>query len=82
MTNQSSVSVNISTNESYARFTIGLVSLHSFQYDLALEMFQKASRTEQSETGRSYPMAMWGAAMATTQILWQVGSHWSDPKGY
>ena len=49
----------------------GLVSLHSFQYDLALEMFEKAAATEQSETGRSFPMAMWGAALATTQILWQ-----------
>ena len=51
--------------------TTGLISLHSFQYDLALEMFEKAAATEQSETGRSFPMAMWGAAMATTQILWQ-----------
>ena len=34
-------------------------------------MFEKASATEQSETGRSFPMAMWGAAMATTMILWQ-----------
>ena len=71
----------LSTNESQAStgldqwewtiLTTGLISLHSFQYDLALEMFEKAAATEQSETGRRFPMAMWGAAMATTQILWQ-----------
>ena len=27
--------------------------------------------TKQEQSGRSYPMAMWGAAMATTMILWQ-----------
>ena len=36
-----------------------------------MEMFEKANATEQSERGRGYPMAMWGAAMATTMILWQ-----------
>ncbi len=54
-----------------ARFTIGLLTLHNFQYELAIEMFEKAEAAEMSESGRSYPMAMWGAAMATTQILWQ-----------
>ena len=54
-----------------ARFTLGLLALHNFQYELAIEMFEKADATEQSERGRGYPMAMWGAAMATTMILWQ-----------
>ena len=53
-----------------ARFTIGLLALHNFQFDLAIEMFEKAEEDEKVETGRSFPMAMWGAAMATTQILW------------
>ena len=53
-----------------ARFTIGLLALHNFQYDLAIEMFEKAEEDEKVETGRSFPMAMWGAAMATTHILW------------
>ena len=34
-------------------------------------MFEKAEKDEIRETGRNFPMAMWGAAMATTQILWQ-----------
>ena len=54
-----------------ARFTIGLLALHNFQYQLAMDMFEKAEENEKYESGRSYPMAMWGAAMATTQILWQ-----------
>ena len=36
-----------------------------------MEMFEKAEEAEQSETGRSFPMAIWGAVMSTTQILWQ-----------
>ena len=54
-----------------AKFTLGLLCLHNFQYDLAMEFFEAAESEEQSSSGRSYPMAMWGAAMATTQILWQ-----------
>ena len=54
-----------------ARFLIGLLALHNFQYELAKEEFEKADKAEQEESGRSYPMAMWGAAMATTMILWQ-----------
>ena len=34
-------------------------------------MFQKAEEVEQSETGRSFPMAMWGAAISTTMIIRQ-----------
>lgn len=34
-------------------------------------MFEQAEADEKAENGRSYPMAMWGAAMATVQILWQ-----------
>ena len=34
-------------------------------------MFEQAEVDEKAEIGRSYPMAMWGAAMATVQILWQ-----------
>ena len=52
-------------------FTLGLLALHNFQYELAIEMFEKANAAEESERGRGYPMAMWGAAMATTMILWQ-----------
>ena len=37
-------------------------------------MFEKAEVTEQSESGRSYPMAMWGAAMSTTQLLWSYSN--------
>ena len=55
----------------WARFLIGLLALHNFQYELAKEEFEKADKVEQEESGRSYPMAMWGAAMATTMILWQ-----------
>jgi len=54
-----------------ARFTIGLLALHNFQYDLAVEMFEDAAAVEEAESGRGYPMALWGAAMATTHILWQ-----------
>ena len=54
-----------------ARFRIGFLALHNFQFDLALEMFEQAEEDEKAEIGRSYPMAMWGATMATMQILWQ-----------
>merc|ERR1712142_215764 len=57
-----------------ARFTLGLLSLHSFQFDLAREMFEAAEKVEKSETGRSYPMAMWGAVMASTPILKQISN--------
>merc|ERR1719209_377622 len=53
-----------------ARFTLGLLALHNFQYELAAEMFEKAEDNERQYSGRGYPMAMWGAAMSTTQILW------------
>eukprot|EP00091_Calanus_sinicus_P010606 TRINITY_DN24535_c0_g1_i1.p1 TRINITY_DN24535_c0_g1~~TRINITY_DN24535_c0_g1_i1.p1 ORF type:complete len:283 (+),score=26.39 TRINITY_DN24535_c0_g1_i1:98-946(+) len=54
-----------------ARFTLGLLSLHNFQYDQAIELFEKARSDELSMSGRDYPMALWGATMATTMILWQ-----------
>lgn len=54
-----------------ARFTLGLLALHNFQYELAQELFQMAEVTERRERGRAYPMALWGAALATFQILWQ-----------
>jgi len=39
--------------------------LYNEQYTLAEEMFEKAEIVEKSEIGRSYPMALWGATMAT-----------------
>ena len=53
-----------------ARFIIGLLALHNFQFEIAQEEFERAHEKEQEESGRNYPMAMWGAAMAMTQILW------------
>ena len=40
---------------------------------------ERAAATEEAESGRGYPMAMWGAALATTQILWQAGSVIREP---
>ena len=54
-----------------ARFILGLISLHNFWYDFAIELFEKAEEDEIKESGRSFPMAMWGAAMSTMHILWQ-----------
>ena len=48
-----------------AKFNIGLLALYNYQFDLAEQMFQKAEKVEKSEIGRSYPMALWGAIMAT-----------------
>ena len=45
--------------------------MHSFGYDLASEEFQRAQASEVAETGRVFPMALWGAAMSTMMILWQ-----------
>ena len=56
-----------------ARFTLGLLALHNFWYELAKEEFQKAYDEEQKACGKPFPLAMWGAAMATTMILWQYG---------
>ena len=58
-----------------ARFLIGLLALHNFQYELAQEEFSKAEKAERDESGgaRGYPMAIWGGAMATTMILWSSG---------
>ena len=63
-----------------ARFLIGLLALHNFQYELAQEEFSKAEKAERDESGgsRGYPMAIWGGAMATTMILWSSGD---CPKG-
>ena len=33
-----------------ARFTIGLLSLHNFQYEMSIEMFEKAEAAEMSES--------------------------------
>ena len=55
-----------------ARFTLGLLSLHNFMYDLAIELFEKAEADELLFSGRSYPMALWGAAMSTKWMLWQA----------
>ena len=64
-----------------AYFIIGMLALHNFQFELAQEEFEKAHEKEQEESGRSYPMAMWGGAMATTQILWQ-SSNCAKGTGY
>ena len=54
-----------------ARFNLGLLCLHNFMYDLAIEFFEKAQADERLLSGRDYPMALWGAAMSTKWILWQ-----------
>ena len=45
--------------------------MHSFAYDLAKEEFQWARDKELAETGRDFPMALWGSAVSTMKILWQ-----------
>ena len=54
-----------------ARFTLGLLCLHNFMYDLAIELFEKAQSDELTSSGRDYPMALWGSTASTTMILWQ-----------
>ena len=46
-----------------ARFTLGLLCLHNFMYDMSLELFERAQNDELLFSGRMYPMAIWGAAM-------------------
>ena len=41
-------------------------------YDHAIEFFEKAQSDELLFSRRSYPMAMWGAAMSTKWMLWQA----------
>ena len=55
-----------------ARFTLGLLCLHNFMYDLSLELFERAQNDELLFSGRIYPMAIWGAAMTTKWMLWQA----------
>ena len=43
-------------------------------YDHAIEFFEKAQSDEILFSGRQYPMALWGAAMATKQMLWQFSN--------
>ena len=69
------------TSVARARFTLGLLALHNFQYELAQELFERAEATERRERSQGYPLAMWGAAMATFQILWQ-GSDCDKGKEY
>ena len=57
-----------------ARFTLGLLCLHSFMYDHAVEFFEKAQSDELLFSGRQYPMANWGAAMSTKMMLWQASN--------
>ena len=57
-----------------ARFTIGLLLLHNFAYDLAIEEFERAGADEEADSGRPFPMALWGAAQATMSILWQYSN--------
>ena len=52
------------------RFTIGLRALHLMEYDLAKEMFSKANEVEKNESGRIYPMALLGSALANIKLLW------------
>lgn len=56
-----------------AHFTLGLLCLHNFMYDLAVEEFQKAQAAEK----RGFPIAVWGEALSTKYMLWLT----SDCKG-
>ena len=64
-----------------ARFTLGLLCLHLFQYTQAFDFFERAQKDEQLFSGRKYPMAMWGAAMTTKQMLWRA-SNCTEGKSY
>ena len=68
---EASLNTSAKSELARARFILGLISLHNFWYELAIEQFEKAQELEKSENGRDFPMAMWGAAMSTTWILWQ-----------
>ena len=56
-----------------------VIKLSQLQYELARELMERAAATEEEESGRGYPMAMWGAALATTQILWQARNAHREP---
>ena len=44
-----------------ARFTLGLLCLHNFIYDQAIEFFEQAQKDEQTFSHRDYPIALWGS---------------------
>ena len=44
--------------------------MHNYSYEIAWKMFELARKTELAETGRDFPMALWGLAMSTMMILW------------
>jgi tetratricopeptide (TPR) repeat protein len=48
------------------QFLRGVMALHSFFYDEALEEFRAAQKT-----APTYPMAYWGEAMALNQTIWE-----------
>ncbi|MGJ0491770.1 hypothetical protein [Methylobacter sp.] len=53
------------SEEAQARFQRGVIALHSFSYDLALDEFRKATEIEPD-----FMMGYWGEAMAYNQTLW------------
>lgn len=53
------------SEEAQTRFQRGVIALHSFSYDLALDEFRKATEIEPD-----FMMGYWGEAMAYNQTLW------------
>jgi len=53
--------------EAHAHFQTGVLWLHSFGYEEALEEFQEAQRIDPG-----FVMAYWGAAMCHSQPVWQT----------
>jgi hypothetical protein len=53
------------TPEARTRFTRGLLALHSFWYDEAIQQFTAAI-----EADKTFSMAYWGLAMSHAKLLW------------
>jgi len=55
---------------SRVRFTLGLLALHNFMYDQAVELFTNALNSERQIANKDFPMANWGIALASKYMFW------------
>merc|ERR1719186_1690666 len=64
------IKTSAALESSRAKFTLGLLALHNFMYDQAVELFTSALNNERQKANKDFPMANWGIAMASKYMFW------------
>merc|ERR1719186_15202 len=64
------IKTSATLESSRAKFTLGLLALHNFMYDQAVELFTSALNNERQKANKDFPMANWGIAMASKYMFW------------